>query len=107
MRPDPDGALDGLLETLQRGQLSPLELRLLLALSMGDRAQGDLADALSTTPGAISRATRRLARRGLVRQRFERGPESGFVLALTPSGALPSERLAELLARLGAREERR
>lgn len=79
-------ALDELLASLQHGDLSPLELRLLVRLAERQSAQSELADALEASPATVSRATRRLAMRGLIRRRFEGGRRSRFVLSITSSG---------------------
>jgi DNA-binding MarR family transcriptional regulator len=79
-------ALDSLLATLQRGDLSPLELRMLLWLADRVGTQSELADALDVSRGAIGRAAWRLSMRGLIRRRFERGRRSRFVLSITSTG---------------------
>ena len=78
--------LDDLLGTLQRAELSPSELRVLVRLAKSQATQSELADALEAGPGTIRRVTRRLAMRGLVGRRFERGRNSRFVLRITSSG---------------------
>jgi DNA-binding MarR family transcriptional regulator len=79
-------ALDSLLATLQRGDLSPLELRMLLWLADRVGTQSELADALDVSRGVIGRAAWRLSMRGLIRRRFERGRRSRFVLSVTSTG---------------------
>jgi DNA-binding MarR family transcriptional regulator len=79
-------ALDALLVTLQRGDLSPLEFRMLLWLADRVGTQSELAEALDVSRGAIGRAARRLSMRGLIGRRFERGRRSRFVLSITPTG---------------------
>jgi DNA-binding MarR family transcriptional regulator len=79
-------ALDSLLATLQRGDLSPLELRMLLWLADRVGTQSELADALDVSRGVIGRAAWRLSMRGLIRRRFERGRRSRFVLSITSTG---------------------
>jgi DNA-binding MarR family transcriptional regulator len=81
-----DAELDDPLATLQRGDLSPLELRILLSLTDRDFAQPELAAALGTPPRSIGPAVRHLAARGLIRCRFERGRHSTFILSVTPGG---------------------
>jgi DNA-binding MarR family transcriptional regulator len=78
--------LDALLATLQRGDLSPLELRILLWLADRVGTQRELADALDASRGAIGRAATRLSTRGLIRRRFDRGRRSRFVLSITSRG---------------------
>jgi DNA-binding MarR family transcriptional regulator len=56
-------ALDALLATLQRGDLSPLELRMLLWLADRVGTQPELAEALDVSRGAIGRAATRLSMR--------------------------------------------
>jgi len=78
--------LDALLATLHRGELSPLEFRMLLWLAGRVGTQSELADALDVRRGAIGRAARRLSMRGLIRRRFERERRSRFVLSITSTG---------------------
>ena len=86
--PDPERDLDDLLATLERNDLSTLELRILLWLSDRDATCSELAEGLASEPGAVSHASRSLSMRGLVRRRFERGGTSGFVFDITASGLL-------------------
>jgi hypothetical protein len=100
-------ALDGLLATLQDGELSPLELRILLELAQYDATASRLANALGAAPKAIGAAARRLAMRGLVGRRFEeRGRDSHFVLSIRPGGLVALDPLlvqaAEAPPRRGA-----
>ncbi len=88
-------ALDALLATLQRGALSPLELRMLLWLAERVGTQSDLADALDVSRGVIGRAATRLSMRGLIRRHFERGRHSRFVLSITSAGLLAVAPLVE------------
>lgn len=88
-------ALDSLLATLQRGALSPLELRMLLWLAERVGTQSELADALDVSRGVIGRAATRLSMRGLIRRRFERGRHSRFVLSITSAGLLAVAPLVE------------
>ena len=81
-----ESVLDQLLATLQHGGLSPLELRMLVRLADRQIVQSELVGALEASPGTVSRATRRLAMRGLIGRRFERGRRSRFVLSITPLG---------------------
>jgi DNA-binding MarR family transcriptional regulator len=89
--------LDDLLEALQSGDLSPLELRMLLVLSQGGSHQAQLAELLNSSPGGIRRAARRLSVRGLIARRYERGRHSRFLLTITPSGLRAVGELVELL----------
>ncbi|MDQ4081871.1 MAG: MarR family transcriptional regulator [Actinomycetota bacterium] len=91
-------ALDDLLAALQHCRLSVLELRILIRLAARETAQSELADALQTRSGTINRAIRRLAMRGLIARRFERGPRSRFVLSITSSGLLAVAPLVERVA---------
>ena len=94
-------ALDGLLATLQGGDLSPMELRMLLWLAAREEAtQLELTRALSARAGAIGRATRRLAARGLITRRFDRGRRSRFVLGITSTGIAAVSPLVEWVAEL-------
>jgi DNA-binding MarR family transcriptional regulator len=79
-------ALDALLATLQQGDLSPLELRVLLWLADRVGTQRELADALDVSREAVGRAATRLSMRGLIRRRFEGGRRSRFVLSSTSRG---------------------
>ena len=81
-------ALDALLVTLHRRDLSPLDYRMLLWLADRVGTQSELADALDVSRGAISRAATRLSTRGLIRRRFDRGRRSRFVLTITSTGLL-------------------
>jgi DNA-binding MarR family transcriptional regulator len=90
-------ALDDLLGTLQEGDLSPLELRMLLWLAEGEATQSDLSGVLGAEPGATGRAARRLAMRGLIARRFERGRRSRFVLSITAAGLSAVAPILELL----------
>jgi DNA-binding MarR family transcriptional regulator len=78
--------LDALLATLQHGDLSALELRILLWLADRVGTQRELAEALDVSRGAIGRAAARLSMRGLIRRRFENGNGSRFLLSVTPAG---------------------
>jgi DNA-binding MarR family transcriptional regulator len=80
--------LDTLLATLQHGDLSPLELRILLWLAERVGTEPELADALDVSGGAIGRAATRLSMRGLIARRFEGGRRSRFVLSITSTGLL-------------------
>ena len=94
-------ALDGLLATLQGGDLSPMELRMLLWLAAREEAtQLELTRALSARTGAIGQATGRLAVRGLITRRFDRGRRSRFVLGITSTGIAAVSPLVEWVAEL-------
>lgn len=90
-------ALDGLLATLERCELSPTEARVLLWLSVCEATPERLAELLDQDPGRIARVGNRLARRGLIRRRFERGRRSYFVFAITPGGLAALEPLTRRL----------
>ena len=81
-------ALDALLVTLQRRDLSPLDYRMLLWLADRVGTQSELADALDVSRATIGRAATRLSTRGLIRRRFDRGRRSRFVLTITSTGLL-------------------
>ena len=85
---DPERALDDLLATLERGELSPTEIRVLLCLARREATVAELTDALQQRPGALTSVAYRLAMRGLIRRRFESGQRSGFVFAITSAGVL-------------------
>ena len=97
-----EAELAHLLETLQRGDFSPLELRILLSLRERDFAQPELTDTLNT-PGSIGPAVRDLARRGLVRCWFERGRHPQFVMSITPGGLRALAPIVERKAEADAR----
>jgi DNA-binding MarR family transcriptional regulator len=80
------GALDELLATIERRELSPTEIRVLLCLTDGDATAAELTDALRQRPAVVTRVAYRLAMRGLIRRRFQSGERSGFVFAITPAG---------------------
>jgi DNA-binding MarR family transcriptional regulator len=61
--------LDRVLELVQRRPLSACEFRLLLGLLEHDATISELARALDESPAPVIEAGRRLALRGLVRQR--------------------------------------
>ena len=90
--------LDALLATLQRGDLSPLELRLLLWLADRVGTQRELAEALGVSGGTVGRAAMRLSIRGLIRRRFERGGRSRFVLSITSTGLAAVAPLVEAIS---------
>jgi DNA-binding MarR family transcriptional regulator len=85
---NPQRALDDLLATLERGELSPTEVRVLLSLAEREATVAELTDALQQRPGALTSVVYRLAMRGLIRRRFESGQWSGFVFAITSAGML-------------------
>ena len=91
--------LDELLGNLQRAELSPLELRVLVRLTESQATQPELADALEEGAGTIRRVTRRLAMRGLIGRRFERGRSSRFVLRIRSSGRSALAPLVDSLER--------
>jgi DNA-binding MarR family transcriptional regulator len=98
---NPQRSLDDLLATLERGELSPTEIRVLLSLAEREATVAELTDALQQRPGALTSVVYRLAMRGLIRRRFESGQRSGFVFAITSVGMLA---LRPLLQRVtGAR----
>lgn len=80
--------LDDLLATLERGELSPTEIRVLLSLAEREATVAELTDALQQRRGALTSVVYRLAMRGLIRRRFETGQRSGFVFAITSAGML-------------------
>ena len=92
-------ALDDLLATLQEGDLSPKELRMLLSLASRDATQSQLTEALRVNPAAIGRASRRLAMRGLINRRFEHGRRPRFTLTITSQGLSALTPLVEWMAK--------
>jgi DNA-binding MarR family transcriptional regulator len=84
----PERTLDGLLATIERSELSPTEIRVLLWLAKREATAGELTDALYQRAGAITSVVYRLAMRGLIRRRFENGQRSGFVFTITSAGML-------------------
>jgi DNA-binding MarR family transcriptional regulator len=91
-------ALDDLLATLQRGDLSPRELRMLLSLAGRDATQSDLAEDLDVSRAAIGRASRELAMRGLISRRFEQDRRPRFTLSITAQGLSALTPLVEWIA---------
>lgn len=85
---NPEAALDDLLATLERSELSPTEIRILLWLARREGTVAELTDALEQRSGALRSVAYRLAMRGLIRRRFESRRRSGFVFAITPAGML-------------------
>ena len=59
--------LDRVLELVERRKLSATELRVLLALLDREACLADLAEVLDERPDEITRASRRLSMRGLIR----------------------------------------
>ena len=84
--PSQERGLDNLLATLERHDLSAVELRILLWLSDRDATCSELAEGLASEPGVVGHASRSLSMRGLVRRRFECGGAAGFVFDITPAG---------------------
>ena len=82
---DASSSLDGMLQLLERRQLSPTELRVLLALRERDAGIVELAGELDVRPGETRRASRRLSARGLVRWRHG-GARKTTTLGITPAG---------------------
>jgi DNA-binding MarR family transcriptional regulator len=97
----PERALDDLLARIERRNLSPMELRVLLWLAEREATPVELREALRGPTGAISHATRCLDMRGLIRRRFERGPRSRFVLSITTAGLLALQPLVQRVADTG------
>jgi DNA-binding MarR family transcriptional regulator len=93
----PEVLLDCLLATLEHRRLPPTEARLLLRLAARDATPAELSEALDQTPVAIERAARRLDMRGLIRRRFERGPNSRFIFSITPAGLVCLDPLVQNL----------
>jgi DNA-binding MarR family transcriptional regulator len=80
--------LDRALELLERTELSPTEMRVLLAVS--DCREGtiaELADLLDTYPTDITRAGRRLAMRGLIRWHHGTRSEQALLGAMAAGAA--------------------
>jgi DNA-binding MarR family transcriptional regulator len=97
----PECALDDLLATLERGELSPTEIRVLLWLAEREATVAELTEALQQRPGALTSVAYRLAMRGLIRRRFESGPRSGFVVAITAAGMLALRPLLQRVPQVG------
>jgi DNA-binding MarR family transcriptional regulator len=77
--------LDRVLELVERRRLSATELRVLLALLDRGACLADLADALDQRPDEITRATRSLSMRGLIRW-YHVGMRNQTRLQITSSG---------------------
>jgi DNA-binding MarR family transcriptional regulator len=82
--PDRVAEVDNALRLCDRRGLTPLELRVLLALADRDGSPRQLAEALEAPSGEVRYAIRRLAARGLVRSRH--AGVRGIRLAITEPG---------------------
>jgi DNA-binding MarR family transcriptional regulator len=100
-RRQPVRALDELLATIERGELSPTEIRVLLWLAEREATAAELTDALQQRPGAITTVAYRLAVRGLIRRRFEGRQRGGFVFAITSAGMLALRPLRQWVSEAG------
>ena len=76
-----------MLELLERRRLSPIELRILLALRDGDVAVSGLAESFDRRPEEIRRAAARLYARGLLHWRHDRGRDEP-TFAITQAGTI-------------------
>ena len=81
----PISPIDRVLELVERRKLSATELRVLLALLDRGACLADLADALDERPDEITRASRRLSMRGLIRWHHV-GSRKQTRLEITSSG---------------------
>jgi DNA-binding MarR family transcriptional regulator len=97
----PERALDELLATLERGELSPTEIRVLLWLAEREATAAELTDALQHQPGAITTVAYRLAMRGLIRRWFEGGQRARSVFAITSAGMLALRPLLQWVSEAG------
>ncbi len=77
--------LDRVLELVERRRLSAIELRVLLARLEREACLADLADALDQRPDEITRASRSLSMRGLIRWHHV-GTRNQTQLQITSSG---------------------
>jgi DNA-binding MarR family transcriptional regulator len=85
--------LDRALGLLERTELSPTEMRVLLAVrDCREATIAELADLLETCPTEITRAGRRLAMRGLIRWHHS-GRSEQALLGATAAGAATIEAL--------------
>lgn len=76
-----------MLELLERRRLSPIELRILLALRDGDVAASGLAESFDRRPEEIRGAAARLYARELLDWRDDRGREEP-IFAITQAGTI-------------------
>jgi DNA-binding MarR family transcriptional regulator len=83
--PDPRGAIDRVLATLEQRRLSPTEVRVLLNLLDREGSLVDVADSLGHPPSVIARAARGLDSSGLVRW-FHAAHTKESRLAITADG---------------------
>jgi sugar-specific transcriptional regulator TrmB len=90
-------AMDNLLATLEDCELSATELRVLLRLTEGEVTAAELAKELGQPQRKVNRVGNRLAMRGLVRRRFERGTRSYFVFGIAPCGLTALQPLRQWL----------
>jgi DNA-binding MarR family transcriptional regulator len=89
-------ALDRLLESVHREQLSPVDLRLLLRVTDREATIGELADSMGQPPSVLRPASARLVARGLLRRR-SRHQRLGVTLAATASGMSALRRVTQAL----------
>lgn len=73
------------LDLLERRRLAAAELRILLALLVGDGADSELAEAFGRSPEEIRRTAERLYARGLLSWRHDPRRDAA-VFAITPAG---------------------
>ena len=90
-------AMDKLLATLEGCELSATELRVLLRLTEGEVTPAELAKELGQPLRKVTRVGNRLAMRGLLRRRFERGTRSYFVFGIAPGGLTALQPLRQWL----------
>ena len=93
--------LDLLLELLERRELSPEDLRVLLAVAGGELSLGRLAQVLDKPTRLVRRAAWRLYLAGMLRQRHESGSQ-GPAFAITTRGLAALKPLVTAAAGRGA-----
>lgn len=81
------GALDQMLQLLERRRLSPTELRILLAVHDREITASELAETFGQRSLEIRRAAARLYARGLLQWRHDRGHEDA-TFAITQAGVM-------------------
>ena len=98
--------LDRVLELVERRKLSATELRVLLALLDRGASLADLAEALDERPDEITRASRRLSMRGLIRWHHV-GKRTQTRLEITTSGLTTVRALLTAAGATSAATDRR
>jgi DNA-binding MarR family transcriptional regulator len=105
IREDQRPALDRVLELFERRELSPTELRMLVALSDREASLSELAGRLGQRPAEIRRAARSMSTRGLVRW-YHAGKRKETRLEITARGLITVRALLTAFGPTGDEAER-